>query len=105
MSSLTVTYQLDSTVLTSDRLNRTASNVTQSPLTFTPLQIHEGFLSRGDIVAIDAEFVTLNQVSQPRVFLAKQILPFSLSMFITYDIKQGYFSKVENKTLWLITKL
>lgn len=63
-SSPTVTYQLDSTVLTSDRLNRTASNVTQSPLTFTPLQIHEGFLSKGDIVAIDAEFVTLNQVSQ-----------------------------------------
>ena len=68
MSSLTVTYQVDSTVLTSDRLNRTASNVTQSPLTFTPLQIHEGFLSRGDTVAIDAEFVTLNQVSQRRVF-------------------------------------
>ena len=61
--SFTVTHQLDSTVLTSDRLNRTASNVTQSPLTFTPLQIHEGFFSQGDIVAIDAEFVTLNQVS------------------------------------------
>ena len=66
VSSLIVSYQLDSTVLTSDRLNRTASNVTQSPLTFTPLQIHEGFLSRGDIVAIDAEFVTLNQVSHSK---------------------------------------
>ena len=50
-SSPIVTYQLDSTVLTSDRLNRTVSNVIQSPLTFMLLQIHEGFLSQGDIVA------------------------------------------------------
>ena len=46
-SSPTVTYQLDSTVLTSDRLNCTVFNVIQSPLTFMLLQIHEGFLSQG----------------------------------------------------------
>lgn len=54
----TVTAKFDGAVLLAETQG---PQLAQSPTTFTPLGVSEQ-LEKGDLVGIDAEFVTVNQV-------------------------------------------